>query len=345
MMYKVDRKQILKSNSFPNINWIFQIGIREVIELTGTSLVQRNRKLVGLCPLHHDKDTPSLTVFPDSNSWCCFGNCINPKSPGKRNGGGSIDFIMQRYNLDFFSALKWFYQNFGHRNTNINDDELPSLEIKKPPKVTKEIVNYVELKYWNSLLDLENKRDFFNARGFENTFIDNQLWGFDGRNHIITIWEDKPQVSTCIAIKKRPINRTKGPKYIKWGSNQPYIWGRYYCKESDYIIAFAGELDAARAVQDGFPAFSLIDGINGYLSFPNNWANIFFPKATKLIVCFDKKEEATASRFAENWEKIKGKFTSHIFHFPMNFDGKDYCDWRIVKGSDEFLKLLEELIR
>lgn len=47
------------------------------------------------CPLHKDK-TPSLKVYPNTNSWHCFG-C--------QEGGDPIHFIMKLHNLDFMGAV------------------------------------------------------------------------------------------------------------------------------------------------------------------------------------------------------------------------------------------------
>lgn len=47
------------------------------------------------CPLHKDK-TPSLKVYPNTNSWHCFG-C--------QEGGDPISFIMKLHNLDFKDAV------------------------------------------------------------------------------------------------------------------------------------------------------------------------------------------------------------------------------------------------
>jgi DNA primase len=51
----------------------------------------------GLCPFHGEK-TPSFVVFPDNQSWHCFGAC--------GTGGDVFSFVMKRENLDFAETLK-----------------------------------------------------------------------------------------------------------------------------------------------------------------------------------------------------------------------------------------------
>ncbi len=66
-------------------------------------LKRRGKNLVGLCPFHNEK-TPSFNIYPDSNSYYCFG-CSN--------GGGVIQFIMNIERLDFPEAVRWLAQRAG----------------------------------------------------------------------------------------------------------------------------------------------------------------------------------------------------------------------------------------
>lgn len=70
----------------------------DVVELVGSQvqLRQTGRSFKGLCPFHNEK-TPSFVVFPDSQSYHCFG-C------GK--SGDIFSFVMDTENLDFSDALK-----------------------------------------------------------------------------------------------------------------------------------------------------------------------------------------------------------------------------------------------
>ncbi len=59
-------------------------------------LKKAGRSYKGLCPFHNEK-TPSFVVFPEGQSWHCFGACST--------GGDVFSFIMKRENLDFGEAL------------------------------------------------------------------------------------------------------------------------------------------------------------------------------------------------------------------------------------------------
>ena len=75
----------------------------EEVAATYVNLKRTGRNLVGLCPFHNEK-TPSFTVYPDSDSFFCFG-CST--------GGDTITFIKQIENLDYIEAVRFLAQRAG----------------------------------------------------------------------------------------------------------------------------------------------------------------------------------------------------------------------------------------
>ena len=64
---------------------------------------KKGRNFFGLCPFHNEK-TPSFSVSQERQIFKCFG-C------GK--GGSSIDFVMEKENLEFVDALKLLAEQYG----------------------------------------------------------------------------------------------------------------------------------------------------------------------------------------------------------------------------------------
>ena len=77
----------------------------ELVDLIGTyvSLKRAGSNYNGLCPFHSEK-TPSFTVFPDNQSFFCFG-C--------EAGGDAFTFIMRMENLDYKGSIEFLAKRSG----------------------------------------------------------------------------------------------------------------------------------------------------------------------------------------------------------------------------------------
>jgi DNA primase catalytic core len=71
------------------------------ITAAGIKLTRRGASYLGLCPFHADK-SPSLSVSPTKQYWCCHGAC---SSPGKKAGGDVIEFARRLWHVDFREAI------------------------------------------------------------------------------------------------------------------------------------------------------------------------------------------------------------------------------------------------
>ena len=78
------------------------------------NLIRRGRNFVCSCPFHSEK-TPSCTVFPDTQSFYCFGCGA---------GGDVITFTMKAENLDFLEAVRLLAERSGLQipENNSRDD-------------------------------------------------------------------------------------------------------------------------------------------------------------------------------------------------------------------------------
>ncbi len=122
---------------------IEQVLMRNDIEtLIGSyvSLKRAGSNLRGLCPFHSEK-TPSFTVYPQDNSFYCFGCGA---------GGDAITFIRKRENLDYPDAVEFLAQRAGI--TIVRDERTP---ISNEPKFDRNRMfkmNVDAAKYFNRCL-------------------------------------------------------------------------------------------------------------------------------------------------------------------------------------------------
>lgn len=69
-----------------------------IVDFIGTYIHLRKvgNTFIGLCPLHKER-TPSFVVYPNSNSWYCYGCNI---------GGDAITLVMKLQELPFIEAVR-----------------------------------------------------------------------------------------------------------------------------------------------------------------------------------------------------------------------------------------------
>jgi DNA primase len=79
----------------------------DIVELVGETVALRKsgRSYTGFCPFHSNTRTPSFVVFPDTQTWRCFGACAD--------GGDIFSFVMKREGVDFKEALQFLAQRAG----------------------------------------------------------------------------------------------------------------------------------------------------------------------------------------------------------------------------------------
>jgi DNA primase len=144
-----------------------RVDIVEVVSEYVPGLKKAGRNFKALCPFHAEK-VPSFYVFPERQSWHCFGSC--------GTGGDVFSFVMKKEGIDFGEALRLLAQRTG-----------VSLSQKQPDEREKETerlryMNEAVAEYYHRLLihssEAKEVRAYLARRGISEKSIENFQLGF-----------------------------------------------------------------------------------------------------------------------------------------------------------------------
>jgi DNA primase len=152
-----------------------RLDILEVV--SGYVPLQRSgRSYKANCPFHQEK-TPSFYVFPDRQTWRCFGACAT--------GGDVFSYVMKAENLEFGEALKRLAQQAGVA--------LPTNEGRSQQQALFEINEAARSYFQQRLASSEgaDARSYLERRGLDKATIDRFEMGLSARdgeslkNHLV----------------------------------------------------------------------------------------------------------------------------------------------------------------
>ena len=136
----------------------FKTDIEDIISAY-VSLKRRGATYVGLCPFHNEK-TPSFTVYPETQSFYCFGCGA---------GGDAVGFIRKIENLDYMDAVKSLAERAGMQMPAEGFDDSLS---KRRRRVLE--ANRAAAKFFHSALFSESGKqalDYYLKRGLTKKTI------------------------------------------------------------------------------------------------------------------------------------------------------------------------------
>ncbi len=74
-----------------------RLDLVDVVQDYGVQLRKSGRNYTGFCPFHPNTRTPAFFVFPETQTWRCFGACAE--------GGDVFSFVMKKNGWDFKETL------------------------------------------------------------------------------------------------------------------------------------------------------------------------------------------------------------------------------------------------
>lgn len=136
----------------------YRCDIEQIVS-SYTNLKRAGRTLKGLCPFHSEK-TPSFVVYPENNSFYCFGCGA---------GGDIITFVRMAEHLEYIEALRFLAERAGMAlPEDAQNDESAKIKLRIL-ELNREAARF----FYSVLISPQGKRglDYFRARGLTDKTI------------------------------------------------------------------------------------------------------------------------------------------------------------------------------
>ncbi|MGN0172596.1 MAG: DNA primase [Acutalibacteraceae bacterium] len=299
-------------------SFIEELTHRSSIEELASSYVAlrpRGKTLVGLCPFHGEK-TPSFTVYPESNSFYCFGCGA---------GGDIITFVKKIEHLDYLDAVRFLADRAGLEMPRMETDDTAGKLRRRILEANREAARlYHELLYspqgkegldyyhsrgytdktirrfglgfapdsFHTLLDLLRKKGFHDEELLAAWLCRKSSKGYlydSFRNRVMVPIIDVR--GNVIAFGGRVLDDSK-PKYLNSGDTPVFkktdnLFALNFAKESGrQLILCEGYMDVIALHQAGFPNAVAALGT----SFTADHANLIARYADEAVLIFDSDE-------------------------------------------------------
>lgn len=342
-----------------------RVDIEEVIS-SHITLRRRGKTLVGLCPFHNEK-TPSFTVYPDTNSFYCFGCGA---------GGDVISFIRRIDNLDYVEAVKTVAQMAGMSmpedgyddtlakrrmrllaanreaarffNACLMDEKnRPALDYFLRRALTTATIRHFGLGYapdsWHALTEHLRSKGFT----YEEMVLANLVRRSDknGKANYYDNFRNRVMFpiidlrGNVIAFGGRVMDDSK-PKYINTSDTPVYkksngVFALNFAKNANEnkLLLVEGYMDVIALYQAGFTNAIACLGT----AFTSEQANLLSRYAEEIIICYDN--DGAGREATQRALNVLGKTGLKLRVVTMS-GGKDADEIIRTHGKERFAELL-----
>lgn len=206
--------------------------------------------------------SPSLTFFPDTQSFYCF-SCNAGKRSGETNGSDLISFVQWMENIEWQDAVRLLANRAGIpiEQEKLNEGDLIKLK-------SYEVLLNQNRRYWSALMDDESNkaiREWFYTRGIDDQDIARWRLGAAKVNgKAVPTYAIIDEFNRTVGFSKRVDGKSK---YINDKNSEIFkkgniLYGLNFIKKEirklDYILIVEGYNDAIMCQKYGAPAVALM---------------------------------------------------------------------------------------
>ena len=333
------------------------------------NLKRRGKNMVGLCPFHNEK-SPSFNVYPENNSFYCFGCGA---------GGDVITFIRKIENLDYIEAVKMLADRVGLQMPEQGVDDSMSRLRQRVLEINRESARF----FHSALLSPEGKPglDYFARRRLPMKMIRHfgLGWAPESRfalvNHLRSKgYSEREMIAANVAVETRsgramdrfharvmfPIIDLRGnvvafggriltnekPKYINTSDTPVYhkssgLFAMNFAKnalENDRIILAEGYMDVISLHKAGIE--NAIASLGTALTAEQ--ARIIARYAKEVVICYDS-DEAGQKAAQRAIPILRGAgLLVRVMAVPGNKDPDEFINACGDEGAARFRRLIEQ---
>ena len=334
------------------------------------NLKRRGKTLVGLCPFHNEK-TPSFTVYPDNNSYYCFGCGA---------GGSVIEFVRNIEHLDFYEAVKLLADRAGLQMPEETVDDgtaklrrrifeanreaarffhetlkteagQPMLAYLQRRKVPPEMITHFGLGAapddWHALHNYLRDKGFRDDELLAAGLVREGVSKKDGKKYVYDYFRNKVMYpiidvrGNVVAFGGRVLDNSK-PKYINTGDTLAYkksreLYALNFAKNGNdrQLILCEGYMDVIALHSAGFT--SAVAGCGTALT--DEQVSLISRYADEVLLCYDSDE--AGQKAARKALALFAKTGIHVKVIRMQ-GGKDADEIIREFGKERFRKLLDD---
>lgn len=340
-----------------------------------TTLKRTGNNMMGLCPLHNDRKSPSLSVSPDKQMFHCFGCGA---------GGNVIHFIQAAMNLDFMDALKYLADRVhmempDNRTGRDKQKQLavtrkrekiyelnaqaakyffecltspagePGLTYLKNRMISNSTIKRFGLGYapegWSNLINFLKKKGYN-----ENDMLDAGLVKKRDNGTFYDAFYDGRVIFPIIDVRGNVI--AFGGRVVKDGTDAPKYWntpetlvfkkkdnlfGLNIAKnaKADRLLLMEGYMDVVSLHQNGFSNAVASLGT----AFTPEQAKLVKRYAPRAVLCYDNDEAGKKATIRAGDILFDADVKVRVLTVT---DGKDPDEFIKMKGPDMFSVLIEK---
>jgi DNA primase len=143
-----------------------QLDLVDIVSQT-VKLRKAGKNYSGFCPFHANTRTPAFVIFPETQTWRCFGQC--------NTGGDLFGYVMKREGWDFGETLKYLADKAGVSLPSYTPVSEKAEEVKKTiEQLLQDAADY----YRRQMLETSQGQEalaYLRKRGLNDETI--KVWG------------------------------------------------------------------------------------------------------------------------------------------------------------------------